>query len=268
MKLFGKMAIISFLLFTIDANAYTYEKIKINSNKNLFEQYVTAYQSGVAICPNTDDKKIKIILQEEFSDYLQQAKKGSDKAAYFAGFGYLNGIGVHQDYSKGLSLLKKAADDNYVPAKLLYITMLFFKRNIVKNYLADLPSSEKELIWLQKEAKIGNLNSKFILAIIYLEMDQISKASYLIKPLAKQGYAEFQYLMGNIYYGLGDNIDYPKASYWYQKALNHDPPLIVSGSIAANLLEIYSKPESGNSKLAEYWQRQLEEITKATHCMN
>lgn len=63
---------VCFLAITLSVQAY--EHVQVNMNKNLFEQYISAYDNGVAICPASYDPKVKNILQREFEEYLKKAK--------------------------------------------------------------------------------------------------------------------------------------------------------------------------------------------------
>ncbi|MBS0351899.1 MAG: sel1 repeat family protein, partial [Proteobacteria bacterium] len=235
--------------------------------KNLFQQYITANDNGFVICPDFDDTKVKYKLQQEFAEYARQAKQGSLQANYLVSVGYLNGMGVNKDIGKGFKLLKETADKNYVPAKILYISMILFQKKIIKNYITEYPDKDQTLKWIQNQANHGNLNAQFLLATIYLEVNRLSEAHNLIEPLAKKGYAMFQYLMGYLYYyGFGVEIDYSKASYWYLLALKHDPPLIASTMMAGDLYELYTKAGYVNPKLALFWYKKLEEDSKIKHC--
>ncbi|MBS0352039.1 MAG: sel1 repeat family protein [Proteobacteria bacterium] len=267
-KFYGIIAVV--VLFLISFNIQAYENVQINLKKKLFEQYVFAYDNGFAICPTQFDPKVMDKLKFEFSDYLKQAKAGSSKAAYYVGLAYLNGFGIKIDNSEGMRWLKKAVEADYTPAQLAYAGFYRYRKKNYGNFMNDVPSNEQMLNWIKSAATNDNIIAQLALETIYLDTDQYQKAFALAEPMAKKGYAIPQYVLGTLYYyGLGVEIDYAKALYWYQLALKHDPPLRKNTDIMGNISQIYTKPGFSNTEKVLYWNNKMKEFERViNHCEN
>ncbi|MBS0351343.1 MAG: sel1 repeat family protein [Proteobacteria bacterium] len=260
---------ISFLLVFIIYAAITqaYENYQIDYNKNFFEQYIFAYTNGELICPKPNNPKVDGKLRTEFAAYLEGAKKGSLKYAYYVSLGYLNGFGTEVNNVKGMYWLRKAVQGGYGPARVTFAALVMYKKKIFGDLITNPPTEKEMMNWLEEAAASGDSIAKLGLEVIYLDKNEEPYVFSLAEPMAKKGYAQDQYILGNMYYyGLGVKIDYLKASYWYKQALKNDPPLIVSGMMAGNLMDIYTKPGYVNPKLALYWQKQLDQIIKIHRC--
>ncbi len=122
---------------------------------------------------------------------LQDLAKIKNKyALYYYGLMNINGYTMKKDTSKGISLIKKAAEKGNIEAQV-YLGK--YSLNILKN-------SKKAFYWFEKAAKRGSLSSQMYVAGAYKQGFGIKKNStrqnrYIIKA-AKQGNKQAQYHLG------------------------------------------------------------------------
>ncbi|MBS0351898.1 MAG: sel1 repeat family protein, partial [Proteobacteria bacterium] len=149
---FGFFSIFCLLTSSVQA----YENYLVDYKKNLLEQYITAREHDIAICPTWDQFKIKNGLQRDFNNYLHQAEQGSVAAAYWVGLAYLQGVGVQSDDNKGIMWLKKAVAAGYEPAKTKYFTVVLADGKSYPNLTTDQKGTQKMFSWLNQAAKKGD----------------------------------------------------------------------------------------------------------------
>lgn len=157
---------------------------------------------------------------------------------------------------------------NYTQAQLTYASFIRYRKKIYGNLITNPPSEPEISQWINQAATKDNIAAQLLLEVFYLDSEEYDRAFALATPMAKKGYAGPQYVLGTMYYyGLGTKIDYSKALYWYQKALQHDPPLQKNSEIMGNLSEIYTKPGFKNPEKAVYWKDKMEEFeNKINQC--
>ena len=81
---------------------------------------------------------------------------------YELGLAYYEGNSVPQDYEKSFSLFKRAADQDYAPAKYDLGTMYYEGIAVEKDY-------KKAFKWFQQAANQGYSKAQFNLGVMYHE---------------------------------------------------------------------------------------------------
>lgn len=128
------------------------------------------------------------------------------------------------DYATALLLLKPLADEGHVEAQKLLGYMYEIGQGVPQEYFYA-------AAWYEKAAASGDDDARVRLANVTAQLQAFKAAEAahelsdfattlpLLKPLADQGYAQAQKLLGYMYeFGQGVPQDYFQAADWYGKA--------------------------------------------------
>lgn len=173
------------------------------------------YHDGTSIAPNTDLGMSWLIKAAEGGE-----PRGQNQLASL----YKNGIFVTQDINKAIYWYQKAIENNSNDARY----------NLANIYLDGLGNSQqkiKEAITLYLAASHqGDVDAKVALGNIYIDnsygLKNEGKAFDWLNSAAQDGNTFGQTGLASCYrYGIGTEVDYSKALYWYQKSsdLSHSP---------------------------------------------
>jgi len=147
--------------------------------------------------------------------WLEKASQKNDQAAVTLGKMYLYGDHIKKDYKSAFSLLKKAAVNMDIEARLLLSHMYRDGRGVK----AD---SKQWIYWLKKAAAAENTQAQHELAIAYANghgvQRNINQAKRWFKLAADKSYAVSQYELGMLYATDDNNTDFDKAIYYLQQA--------------------------------------------------
>lgn len=127
---------------------------------------------------------------------IEVSDKTNDKRAqYTLGKAYLNGD-IGPDKSSGLTLLRKAADQDYDPAQF------YLGRYYLEN-AANLQDIFEGIHYLEKAVENGNLFAQYKLGKLYIEGQHVKKDIHkginMIKDASDQGNVSAQYAMGKLW---------------------------------------------------------------------
>jgi hypothetical protein len=141
------------------------------------------------------------------------AEEGHTIAQYNLGYMYYKGMGLKQDYAKGLLLLKKSASNGYAKAEY-YLGKIYQQGLGVSKNLVEAKD------WFHKSAEKGNILALYSLGdLYYSETDGYKDYKQALKwygKAAEKGYDEAQFMLGWMYFnGLGVKEDYSTAAYWF-----------------------------------------------------
>ncbi|AKP73934.1 Polar organelle development protein [Piscirickettsia salmonis] len=76
-----------------------------------------------------------------------------------------------------------------------------------------------QICHLEQQAKHGDANAQYMLALKYIEQEQLDKAFEVALAAAKYGHREARFYIGNsLFYGRGIEIDQERSIFWYLKA--------------------------------------------------
>ena len=195
------------------------------------------------------------------------AQDGNAEAQYRLGRCYWDGKGVDKNLDEYERWIRKAAEQGFPKAEIIYGDCFRSKRD--KESLAEAESwVKKGITGLIKEAKQGDAEAQYLLGGCYLcgvgvELDEAEGMKWFRKA-AEQGDAEALYRLG-ICYQWGDGVDknMEEAVKWYRKAADRDHVYACS-----DLGECY---ENGNgvreNKVeAVKWYRKAAELNNGFAC--
>ena len=173
------------------------------------------YHDGTTITPNTELGMSWLIRAAEAGE-----PRGQNQLASL----YKNGIFVKKDTDKAIYWYKKAIKNNSNNAR-------YNLANIYLDGLNNTPQKIKEAISIYlKAAEQGDDDSKVALGNIYMDdtygLKDVEKAFYWLNAAASNGNTYGQTGLASCYrYGIGTDIDYEKALYWYQLSADasHSP---------------------------------------------
>ena len=173
------------------------------------------YHDGTTITPNTELGMSWLIKAAEAGE-----PRGQNQLASL----YKNGIFVEKDTNKALYWYKESIKNNSNDAR-------YNLANIYLDGLNNTSQQIKEAITLYLEAADqGDDDSKVALGNIYMDdtygLKDVEKAFYWLNSAASNGNTYGQTGLASCYrYGIGTDIDYEKALYWYQLSADasHSP---------------------------------------------
>jgi TPR repeat protein len=173
------------------------------------------YHDGTTITPNTELGMSWLIKAAEAGE-----PRGQNQLASL----YKNGIFVEENTNKALYWYKEAIKNNSNNAR-------YNLANIYLDGLNNTPQKIKEAITIYlKAAEQGDDDSKVALGNIYLSdkygLKDGKEALYWLNAAASNGNTYGQTGLASCYrYGIGTDINYEKALYWYQLSADasHNP---------------------------------------------
>jgi TPR repeat protein len=155
---------------------------------------------------------------------IKAAKAGEPRGQSQLGSLYLHGIFINKDIDKSIFWFEEAIKNNSNSARYNLAKLYINKANITPLRL------EKAIELYLAAADQGYTDAKVALGNIYMHvtygLKNGEKAIYWLKSAAQSGNALGQTGLASCYrYGIGTEIDYQKALYWYQKSsdLSHSP---------------------------------------------
>lgn len=155
---------------------------------------------------------------------IKAAKAGEPRGQSQLGSLYLHGIFINKDIDKSIFWFEEAIKNNSNSARYNLAKLYINKANITPLRL------EKAIELYLAAADQGYTDAKVALGNIYMHdtygLKSGEKAIYWLKSAAQSGNTFGQTGLASCYrYGIGTEIDYPKALYWYQKSsdLSHSP---------------------------------------------
>lgn len=132
---------------------------------------------------------------------------------------YRKGEGIDVDYEKALFWFNKAAEQGYFDAQCNLGDMYCKGEGVSMDY-------EKAIFWFEKAAEQDHLVAQYYLGFIYYEEEPVkddTKALYWFGKAADRGLSVAQYYLGEMYRkGEGTNVDYEKALFWHERAVNQN----------------------------------------------
>jgi TPR repeat protein len=155
-------------------------------------------------------------VQQDYMKALEFTSKAADKghrdAQAFLGALYLEGSGVQQDYKKAEKWFIKAAEQGAVQAQTNLGAMYAQGLGVQQN-------TQKAVEWLTKAAEQGDMDAQFNLGVIYTRQRDYKKAYELYFPIAFQGHANAQNMLGEMFFN-GDGVeqDFEQAAAYFMKA--------------------------------------------------
>jgi uncharacterized protein len=173
-----------------------------------------------------------------FAVLTSQAERGDAQAQTDLGDIYLDRHSVLNDYTKGISWLRKAADQNFVPAE----------NGLSKAYCVGYGGTPKDgaecRTWMQKPADQGDAEAQYTLGLSYFnawwfEKDDAQGMRW-VQRAADQGYLNAQRELGRSYeHGLHNTRqDFGNEILWYRKAADQG-----DGEAQFALAHIYERGE-------------------------
>lgn len=138
-------------------------------------------------------------------------------AQYNLGVMYLNGMGIAQDTTEGLSWLKKAAGNGNRDA------LLGLARIYLKGLYGVTPDKTEAFAWVIKLANRGDAQGQYNAGIMYYRgigtpQDKNAAVNWFLKA-ANQGYVDAMVVLAEMYaHGDGVPLDEEKAKEWLKKA--------------------------------------------------
>lgn len=166
-------------------------------------------------CPEHED------LVDALACFDEAARLGDPYAEYYAGTMYMDGIGTEPDYEKGISLVRKAAENGYINAQYEY-----GYRRYVNNTDDDFQEDSEAFEWMEKAARQGHCDAQYHCGMMYLngegkEADE-EKANVWMKRAAANGHgrakANLDYL-DSVKVGTEESLD--RDCNMYPRARNH-----------------------------------------------
>jgi uncharacterized protein len=174
-----------------------------------------------------------------FAALTSQAERGDAQAQTDLGNIYLDSRSVLNDYTKGISWLRKAADQDFVPAE-----------NALSNtYCVGYGGTPKDgaqcRSWMHRSADQGSAEAQYTLGLSYFnaiwgfEKDDAQGLQW-VQRAADQGYVDAQRELGRSYeHGLHSTWqDFANAILWYRKAADQG-----DGEAQFALANIYERGE-------------------------
>ncbi len=153
---------------------------------------------------------------EKFQWFEKAANAGNSYAFWNMGNAYIDGNGVEKDFDKGLSLIKKGAQNGCVGAAEQLARM--YKNG------EDVDIDGKEAVkWYEKAIELDSKSALFELASLYYDGEIVpvdfKKALHYYKLSSEKGNVQ-AFVMQGVFYinGFGVDVDVSKAIYWYRKA--------------------------------------------------
>lgn len=149
-----------------------------------------------------------------FKYFQKSADQNFPSGVFQVGYSYIEGVGVSKDIPKGLSLVRKAADDGEAMAQGYQGRLYHYGEHVKKDYA-------EALKWYLKAAEQGNAYSQVQAGLMYefgngVEKD-IPRALELLHKSADQNFPEAMIAIGTIYSGDGlENFE--ETARWYKKA--------------------------------------------------
>ncbi len=163
--------------------------------------------------------------------------RGVAEAQFLIGTQYLEGLGIKQDKSVGLDLIRKAADQGYGPALLqmgkFYKTCSASDKSSTCFVLSK-HDDEESLKWLQKASEKGIPEAEFEIGNIFWNGDASlpkdeGQALVWWQKAGDHGLVSAQYQLGQYYRGRlnGGKPNLSEAFKWYHMAAeqNFDPAM-------------------------------------------
>ena len=187
-----------------------YLKAAEAGNDKAIEKIVYCYKNGYGTVKNNKE------YARWFKKYIENC---SPEQQYLIAEDYANGNyskGISKEPNTAISLYKKAADSDYVPAQIKLADCYFYGINIQQNY-------NNAVYWYRKAAELGDTIAQTCLGARY-ELGQgvtqdDTQAVIWYKKAADKGYAQAQTNLGKCYYsGNGVHKDYKECVLWLSKA--------------------------------------------------
>lgn len=159
---------------------------------------------------------LNVMAQNNYSHYIEAAKKGDATAQNEIGLCYDKGDGVQQDLVEAFRWYSKAAAQNYATAQYNVGCCYYYGRGVRLDY-AEAAS------WFRRAADQNFLNAQYNMGCCYMNGQGVEQnhamAFYWFKRASEQDLPIAVYNVGLYYYhGFGVDQDYEKAVSYFRKA--------------------------------------------------
>ena len=171
-----------------------------------------------------DGKNMSVQAELGLNWLIKAAESGEPRAQNQLGSFYLDGTFVAKNIETAIYWYQQAIKQNYNSAKY----------NLANLYLDNIEITKENIMRAQalylSAANENHSNSKFALGNIYYDdkygLKNEQKSYYWLNEAAGEGNTYAQTGLASCYrYGIGTEVDYEKALYWYQLSSDttHDP---------------------------------------------
>ena len=139
--------------------------------------------------------------------------------------------------------------------RIPYIIVVFIVFIVSKTFAQSFP--EDSLNYVIEKAKQGNAEYQYVLGTHYYNIKDYNLAVYWTKKAADQGLISAQSNLGVCYFnGQGVNQDYDQAVFWYQKAADQG---LISAQNNLALCYVKGTGVSQSHSMAAYWYKKAAE---------
>lgn len=155
-------------------------------------------------------------FEKSQSESGDEGATNNPEQIYQIGSNYSNGIGVEQDYAKGLLYYRKSADAGYVPAMFMAGMSYSIGRGTPVN-------TTKAKFWLKKAAEAGHAGAQYKVGTMYLDGKGVTRdRAWGVRWLgmaAYQNHARAQFSLGVCWStGIGVPVDKVRGLSWMMRA--------------------------------------------------
>ncbi len=181
--------------------------------KKLF--LILAFVTSISGCVSNSNNTVNnTISSNDLSVLIEKAEQGDMVAQYKLGVLYGKGLGVKQNVTKSIDLIRASAQQGYAPAKQLLTQLSGSNDNEIQNEVAQ----------LKQQMQQGNAKASKQLAVMYIMGTGVSqnknKGLQILTQLATKGDVDAQSMLGGFYLGThGIKKDIRTAVKWLQKAV-------------------------------------------------